>query len=300
MTWLHASVQLEAVEGDDYPTTEAVVSRHRPDNHLARWFDEVEPGYEGFMTVRHRAGVDALGIPICLSLNRRQDDAESWAGHRWLRSCLTKALRAARVAVQRPQVPPKDPALPPSRDGRAVARTLLAHANTLAPHPAPGGTHLTLDPAANPLMVQDFFTFILALISDMGINAQRAWSLPFGLRRRLDHPDPARVTANLETVHSVRRSSSPTHRVGIPGAGPGTAPGRSGANLPPPQLHIGPWTAEEAAIGYGASLPVGEPVQVLVPYLIDQAAVASALDAGNSLPDYQGDGTSERVLQGAR
>ncbi len=213
VTWLDAKVQVEGVEADDYPTSQALLSRvRRPDGKLVGWFDEVQRGYEGFLIVRHRSEIDAPHSPNCLAVKVREDDLASWAGHAWLRSCLKKVPSSPGVAVHRRPVPPRPPAPTPSLDGHAVVRALLAHGDALATQLAPSGAQFTPDPSANQLLVKNPFAFLLAVISDMGIKAERAWALPFELRRRLGYLDPARVAANSEEVYRAVQSTPTLHR----------------------------------------------------------------------------------------
>ena len=68
---------------------------------------------------------------------------------------------------------------PPSLDKRAVARALLAHAESLAGQMKDAQlVPFTKDEEANRLVHEDPFAFLLAVISDMGIRAERAWALP--------------------------------------------------------------------------------------------------------------------------
>lgn len=48
----------------------------------------------------------------------------------------------------------------------------------------------TPDPEANHLLAEDPFAFLLAVIADYGVPAERAWVLPFKLREKLGHLDP--------------------------------------------------------------------------------------------------------------
>lgn len=213
VTWLDATVQVEGVEADDYPTSQALISRlRRTDGKLAGWFDEVQRGYEGFLVVRHRSEIDAPHSPNCLAVKVREDDLKSWAGHAWLRSCLKKVPSSLVGAVHRQPVPPRPRAPTPSLDEHAVVRALLAHGGALATQLAPSGAQFTADPSANQLLVKDPFAFLLAVISDMGIKAERAWALPFELRRRLGYLDPARVAANSEAVYRAVQSPPTLHR----------------------------------------------------------------------------------------
>jgi len=51
------------------------------------------------------------------------------------------------------------------------------------------------DPDANRLLGENPFAFLLAVLADYGVPAERAWQLPSRLRKHLGHLDPARIAA---------------------------------------------------------------------------------------------------------
>ncbi len=218
VTWLDRNVQVEGVEADDYPTSQALISRlRRPDGKLARWLEEVQRGYEGFAIVRHRVEIDAPHSPNCLAVKVREDDLASWARHAWLRSQLSK--------MKPPAVPPPDasPASfrrtptkpvdqPRVHDARAVAAALLRHATALANQLTTGGAQFTPDAQANQMVIDDPFAFLVAVIADMGIKAERAWAVPYELRQRLGYLEPERVAASGNAVAQAVQASPKLHR----------------------------------------------------------------------------------------
>jgi hypothetical protein len=181
VTWLDGQVQVEGVEADDYPVSQALVSRlRRLDRKTARKREEVPVGYSEYTIVDHRREIEAPYSPECLAVKISEDDLASWALHAWLRSQLPRSRYATvtpQATLTRPQLPP-----PPSPDAQAVARSLLAHADALADALKDRATQFTPDPAANQLIYDDPFAFLLAVIADMGIRAERAWALPYRLR----------------------------------------------------------------------------------------------------------------------
>jgi len=213
VTWLDSNVQVEGVEADDYPTSQALISRlRRSDGKLARWLDEVQRGYEGFAIVRHRAEVDAPHSPNCLAVKVREDDLASWARHAWLRSRLSKMKHPAAGPAHVPSAPSKAVSPPPSPDGRAMAAALLRHADTLAKQLTSAGAQFTPDARANQMVIDDPFAFLIGVIADMGIKAERAWALPYQLRQRLGYLDPARVGASDDDVARAVQASPKLHR----------------------------------------------------------------------------------------
>ncbi|HLI38178.1 MAG TPA: hypothetical protein VKV80_12690 [Streptosporangiaceae bacterium] len=217
VTWIDGQVQVEGVEADDYPASRALISRlRRPGRATARTWEEVPAGYEGFEIVEHRREIDAPYSPQCLAVKIREDDLASWALHAWLRSQLPRKLPAGMPPTHRPdtlaQGSPKLPP-PPSPDAQAVARALLAHGDALAGQLKDAAlAQFTPNRDANQLVHDDPFAFLLAVISDMGIPAERAWALPYQLRKRLGHLDPGRLAADPEAVLAAVRQEPMLHR----------------------------------------------------------------------------------------
>jgi hypothetical protein len=149
----------------------------------------VPVGYDRFEIVDHRREIDAPYSPNCLAVKIREDDLTAWALHGWLRSQLPRKLSAAPRSVP---IMSSSPTLPPapSPDANAVGRALLAHANTLADQLKSAPVLFTPDRAADALIREDPFAFLLAVISDMGIRAERAWALPYLLGTRLGYLSP--------------------------------------------------------------------------------------------------------------
>jgi endonuclease III len=64
----------------------------------------------------------------------------------------------------------------------------------------------TPDAEANRLLTENPFAFLLAVIADYGVPAERAWVLPFKLRQKLCHLDPRLIDAmGTERLGSVLR-----------------------------------------------------------------------------------------------
>ena len=58
----------------------------------------------------------------------------------------------------------------------------------------------TGDPAADACVRDDPFAFLVGVLSDQGMRAERAWRVPHDLRVRLGHLDPARIAADPRAV----------------------------------------------------------------------------------------------------
>jgi uncharacterized HhH-GPD family protein len=213
VTWLDREVQVEGVESDDYPTSQAMISRlRRAGRALARTFDEIPPGYEGFEIVRHRAEIDAPYSPTCLAVKLREDDLESWARHAWLRCWLPRKGSTLTGPTRVASTPRPPLGSPPSPNSHAVAAALLRHADVLAAQLTANGVQFTPSPEANQLVIDDPFAFLVAVIADMGIKAARAWALPYELRQRLGYLDPVNIAASGAAVAEAVKESPKLHR----------------------------------------------------------------------------------------
>ena len=64
VTWIGGEVQVEGVEADDYPSSQALISRlRRPGRAFAHTWDQIPAGYDGFEIVEHRREIDAPYSP---------------------------------------------------------------------------------------------------------------------------------------------------------------------------------------------------------------------------------------------
>jgi uncharacterized HhH-GPD family protein len=211
VTWLDGGVQVEGVEADDYPVTMALLSvLKRPDKKYVRSQEEVPKGYEGFDVVDHRREIDAPYSRNCLAVKIAEDDLGAWAHHAWLRSRLRSVASVVSVSPQA-----RDAALlpaPPTLDQRAVVRVLLAHGEALADELAGGPLSFTPDPEANELVHTDPFAFLIGVVCDHGIRAERAWAVPYELRRRIGHVDPVRLAVEPDTVAAAFAQPPKLHR----------------------------------------------------------------------------------------
>jgi uncharacterized HhH-GPD family protein len=126
--------------------------------------------------------------------------------------CRQLPRRVHETPVVRASVVPRELPPPPSPDAQAVGRALLAHADSLAVQLADNGAQFTGNPAANQLIHDDAFAFLLAVIGDMGIRAERAWALPYELRLRLGRLDPAALAGDPVAVATAVQQPPKLHR----------------------------------------------------------------------------------------
>jgi uncharacterized HhH-GPD family protein len=214
VTWIDGRVQVEGAEADHYPATQVLISRlRRPGGGLVRTWAEIPAGYDDFEIVEHRREIDAPHTPQCLAVKIREDDLASWAVHAWLHSKLRKKP-PSRTRTLSPVALPPQPELfsPPATDAELVGRALLAHADAMAGQLKSAVAPLTYNQDADALVRSDPFAFLLAVISAVGIRAERAWALPYELRRRLGYLSPAELADNPGAVRVVVRRPPQLHR----------------------------------------------------------------------------------------
>jgi uncharacterized HhH-GPD family protein len=215
VTWLDGEVQVEGVEADDYPTSRALLSllRHDGRTHI-RDYAEIPDDYDGFEVVRHRIEIEAPHSPNSLAVKIPEDDLLSWGRHAWTR----RTSRHAATPTRRPALGTKPAALPPDlppppdSSQRAVADALLEHGRHLSESIGGGAARFTPDEEADALIRTDPFAFLVAVICDQGIRAERAWAIPYALQRRLGHLDPARVGAEPDRVRLAFATGPKLHR----------------------------------------------------------------------------------------
>ena len=217
VTWLDGAVQVEGVEADDYPTSRALLSllRHGGRTHIRECAD-VPVDYGDFAVVRHRTEIDAPYSPNSLAVKIPEDDLLSWGRHAWARRTSRQAAptstRPGAKNVATPSPPPGTPPPPGAGTHRAVADALLAHGRQLAASIGGGTARFTPDEDADALIRADPFAFLVAVICDQGIQAERAWAIPYALKQRLGHLDPVRVGAEPERVRSAFATAPKLHR----------------------------------------------------------------------------------------
>ncbi len=134
----------------------------------------------------------------------REDDLARWGTHAWFRHRSRDQKPKGPSRVRPLPAPPAEPAAalppPPALEERAVVAALLAHGRRLAADLGGGSARFTTDDEANDLIHADPFAFLVAVICDQGIVAERAWAVPYLLRQRLGHLDPDRIGQEADTL----------------------------------------------------------------------------------------------------
>ncbi|MCK8673956.1 hypothetical protein M1M07_22960 [Rhodococcus sp. HM1] len=153
----------------------------------------------------------------------RMEVIDSLAG---IQSALNDAAEPFASALWHADHLAGDPSTPPpltevtrrdrgrdSGSGAAVVSTLLDFAQSGAEGAdRVGPPSFTPDPAANQLLLDDPFAFLLGVLFDQGIPAERAWRAPYDLRVRLGHLDPARMAEDPIAVRQAIGVSPKLHR----------------------------------------------------------------------------------------
>ena len=215
VTWVDGQPMVEGVAADDYDDTASLVSVLRVGaKHLVRTPAQIPAGYAGFDIVDHASEVVAPYTRHALAVKLAADDLVGWARHALLRtgSKLGSAQGAASLVAPAAEALQAGLTRPISTDRRAVAEALLAYGATNPILPGDVDPVFSPNPDANYLMVHDAFAFLLAVIFDQGILAERAWTAPYLLRERLGHLEPRRIAAEPERVAAAIRTAPKLHR----------------------------------------------------------------------------------------
>jgi uncharacterized HhH-GPD family protein len=94
-----------------------------------------------------------------------------------------------------------------------VSRLLVEYGRELAEEGAAQvGDSFTGRSDADALLRNDPFAFLVGVLFTQGIPAERAWSAPFELRRRLGHLDPGRICAEPTLVREAVQLHPMLHR----------------------------------------------------------------------------------------
>src|SRR5438105_507373 len=156
---------------------------------------EADQAADGGTTVRLQPETAALLEVLIRDL--AQQTGEHPEADEVLRTAL-EALRAARVGE--------------TRKAGVVAKLLELGKKLARDQIAVGKPSFAEDPAANDLVISDGFAFLLAVIFDQSIRAERAWAAPFELKLRLGHLDPKRMVLEPDRVERAIQEPPTLHR----------------------------------------------------------------------------------------
>jgi len=206
VTWLDGQPMVEGVAADDYAESGSLLSTLRIEGraHVRDW-SELPIGYAGFTIVRHSDEIVAKYSRDSLAVKVLQDDLAAWARHAILRA-QSKAPgaapgRAYRKAVETAPGPRVTLPPPPDLDRSAIVGALLQLAEQeKAQLNESGDPFFTPNELANRFLLENPLAFLLAVIFDQGILAERAWAAPYELSRRLGHLDPHRLADDIPAI----------------------------------------------------------------------------------------------------
>jgi uncharacterized HhH-GPD family protein len=211
---LTGAPMVEGVETDDYRSSRALLSLlRRDDKKHARTNADIPTHYDDFLIVDHRNEISAPYSPHSLAVKIVEDNVAAWATHAAIRAALSQRLpklrphkRSSARAITEPgpsgmQVDPHKLVDALLAYGRSQGRTFSEA--KFAPTP---------DKGANELVARNPLAFLFAVIADQGIPAERAWHLPYDLRRRLGHLDPVRIVGNPDAIEKAVIGPPALHR----------------------------------------------------------------------------------------
>jgi uncharacterized HhH-GPD family protein len=216
VTWVELAPTVEGVEADDYAQTRGLVSGLRTGKAFLRPGDRVPDDYRDFPIVDHSVEIDAPRTRRILAVKLPEDDVESWSRLALLRAFaldrlgpqrMRPRLRPARGTSAPVDVQPDSP-----EEKRAVVNALLEYGATLDPELRGQLSQFTPIPKADRLVREDPFAFLVAVICDQGVPAERAWEAPYLLQQRLGHLDAERIAADGDALMAAFQRPPKLHR----------------------------------------------------------------------------------------
>jgi hypothetical protein len=210
VTWVEGQPLVEGVEAEDFDRSHSLLSLIRITKKHLRPGDAVPAEYADFDIVffcDEVVGPNAYGS---LAVKLRFDDVEGWTRH-----ALLRAVAWGRLSTgyrYRPSLPPRTapgpvPAAtrdePPDDQQRAIAVALLAYGKLHHPSEKGAALEFTANAEANALLKSDPFAFLLAVLFDQNVPAERAWLAPLLLRERLGHLDPEKIAHDDAAVRDA-------------------------------------------------------------------------------------------------
>lgn len=94
-----------------------------------------------------------------------------------------------------------------------IANTLFQYEKELQNRNISKKVQFTQDKNANNFLLNSSFAFLIAVICDQGINAERVWALPYYLSRRIGHFDIKRIAQMKVTdLGKIMRKPPALHR----------------------------------------------------------------------------------------
>ncbi|HZU51163.1 MAG TPA: hypothetical protein VE968_04730 [Sphingomicrobium sp.] len=215
VTWLAGAPMVEGVETDDYRSSRALLSLlRRDDKKHARTNADIPEHYEDFLIVNHWEEIRAPYSPRSLAIKIVEDNVAAWATHAAIRAVMLRRLPVSRQrkrSIPQPQILAPQP-IDVEASPRKIVDALLAYGRGQARPLSEPSFAPTPDPEANEFVTTNPLAFLLAVIADQGMPAERAWYLPYELNRRLGHFDPARMIADQAAIEAAVNGPPALHR----------------------------------------------------------------------------------------
>lgn len=219
VTWVEGEVAVEGVEADDSAASQSLLSLIKITKKHLRPGDGVPAEYASFPIAVFSDEVRGPHSFNSLAVKLRQDDLEGWARHALLRAAAWNRLpvhRRERASLPSPSalgpVPASTSFDAPGDQQKAVAAALLEFGTNHSTSEKAIAVDFTADPDANNLVRTDPFAFLLAVIFDQNVPAERAWLAPFLLKERLGFLDPKSVASGQEAVAAAIQQEPKLHR----------------------------------------------------------------------------------------
>jgi uncharacterized HhH-GPD family protein len=214
VTFVDGQPLVEGVAADDYEESSCLLSPLKdPHGRLIRRREDVPSPYVGLPMVDHRREIDAAYSRDAVAVKLAEDDVLGWAAYALARAEVRGSL-GSKTSTGKGQIPITDGLPVGSNAGTRtdVVATLLAYGRSRDSEPIDGQPSFTPLPEANQLVIDDPFAFLLGVIFDQGIPAERAWRAPYDLRERLGHLDPLRIAQEADLVRDVIGTVPKLHR----------------------------------------------------------------------------------------
>jgi uncharacterized HhH-GPD family protein len=215
VTWLTGVPMVEGVEADDYGSSRALLSLlKRPDRQHARTDADVPSHYDGFLIVDHRRELSAPRSPRSLAVKIAEDNVAAWATHAAVRAALLSRLPRLQKQNRPPGQAVIGEVLPENTqvDRNKIVEALLAYGRRQDRPFSEAKFAPTPDPTANDFVTQNPLAFLFAVIADQGITAERAWRVPYDLRRRLGQFDLNYIVSNPVAIENAVKGPPALHR----------------------------------------------------------------------------------------
>jgi uncharacterized HhH-GPD family protein len=218
VTWIENQPMVEGVEADDFPRSHCLMSLIKVTKRHLRWADRVPAGYRGLQLALMSDEIAAPYSPRSLAVKLRQDDIAGWARHAVLRATAWGVVPRVRERIALPAstsagpAPAAGPSPAPNEQRQRIAKALLEFGGGYKPGSLGPVLEFTPVPAANELIRTNGFAFLLAVLMDQGVPAERAWLAPYELLQRLAHLDPARFAVEEDAIRAAVQQRPKLHR----------------------------------------------------------------------------------------